>query len=149
MLRTLLSRPVPRPTLLRLHEVAGGNPLDALELARALGADYPVRDPTQPFPVPERLEELVSARLDGFTGATHDALVLASADARLTPALAPQSGASSRAPSTQRSPENVIELANGAVRFTHPLLASVLYQGLAIRRSNQVEDTEPRIASPW
>ena len=41
-------------------------------------------DPTQPLPVPERLEELVSTRLDGFTGATREALVLASAHGRLT-----------------------------------------------------------------
>ena len=79
ILRSLLASGLPRPTLLRLHEVSGGNPFYALELARALGADGGVRDPTQPLPVPERLEELVSARLDGFDGATREALVLASA----------------------------------------------------------------------
>ena len=55
-----------RPTLLRLHEASGGNPFYALELARALGAEGAVRDPTLPLPVPERLEELVSARLAGL-----------------------------------------------------------------------------------
>ena len=69
-----LGRTVARPTLLRLHEVSAGNPLYALELARALDAERAVRDPTQPPPVPKRLEELVSARLAGFDGATHDAL---------------------------------------------------------------------------
>ncbi len=85
LLRARLSRTVSRPTLLRLHEASGGNPFYALELARAaLGADGSLADPTQPLPVPERLEELVSTRLDGFTGATRDALVLASAHGRLT-----------------------------------------------------------------
>ena len=85
LLRARLSRTVSRPTLLRLHEASGGNPFYALELARAaLGADGALADPTQPLPVPERLEELVSTRLDGFTGATRDALVLASAHGRLT-----------------------------------------------------------------
>ena len=45
-------RAVPRPTLLRLHEVSGGNPFYALELTLALGDDAAVRDPTQPLPVP-------------------------------------------------------------------------------------------------
>ncbi len=132
ILSSLLSRPVPRPTLLRLHEVSGGNPFYVLELGRALGAENAVRDPTQPLPVPEPLEELVSARLDGFTGATHEALVLASAQARLTPAQLRAAGIESSALDPALG-ENVIELVHGTVRFTHPLLASVLYQGLSVR----------------
>jgi DNA-binding CsgD family transcriptional regulator len=129
-LRGRLSRPVPRPTLLRLHAVSAGNPFYALELALAVGAEGAVRDPTQPLPVPERLEELVSARLDGFTGATHEALVLASADARLTPAQLGDAGIDQIALDPALD-ENVIELVHGTLRFTHPLLASVLYQGLS------------------
>ena len=52
VLRSLLSHGLPRPTLLRLHEVSGGNPFYALELARALGADGAVPDPTQPLARP-------------------------------------------------------------------------------------------------
>ncbi len=129
VLRSLLAGGLPRPTLLRLHAVSGGNPFYALELARALGADAAIRDPTQPLPVPERLEELVSARLDGFTGATHEALVLASADARLTPAQLAGAGIEQDALDPAVG-EHVIELADGTIRFTHPLLASVLYQEL-------------------
>ena len=129
VLRSLHAGGVPRPTLLRLHAVSGGNPFYALELARALGTDGTVRDPTQPLPVPERLEELVSARLDGFEDATHEVLVLASANARLTPAQLARAGIEPGALDPAFS-ANVIELAGGSVRFTHPLLASVLYQGL-------------------
>ena len=109
--------------------MSGGNPFYALELARALGDEAAIRDPTQPLPVPERLEELVSARLDGFTGATHEALVLASADARLTPAQLAGAGIEQDALDPALG-EHVIELADGTIRFTHPLLASVLYQEL-------------------
>jgi hypothetical protein len=122
-----LSRAVARPTLLRLHEISGGNPFYALELARTLGDDA---DPTQPLRVPKRLEELVSARLEGFSGATYEALVLASAHARLTPAMLAAAGV----PPDALDPalrENVVELSSGAVRFTHPLLASTLYGGLS------------------
>ena len=136
VLRRLLAGGLPRSTLLRLHAVSGGNPFYALELARALGAERRVRDPTQPLPVPERLEELVSARLDGFTGATRDALVLASADARLKP---PQLAAAGieRAALDPALDANVIELADDGVRFTHPLLASVLYQSLSAEERQQ------------
>ncbi len=129
VLRSLLSHGLPRPTLFRLHAVSGGNPFYALELARALGADGAVRDPTQPLPVPERLEELVSARLDGFEAPTREVLVLASADARLTPTQLAGAGIEPGALDPALA-ANVIELAGGSVRLTHPLLASVLYQGL-------------------
>jgi DNA-binding CsgD family transcriptional regulator len=71
----------------------------------------------------------VAARLEGFTGATREALVLASAEPRLTTAHLAQAGIDRNAlePAVQ---ENVLELARGGVRFTHPLLASVLYQAL-------------------
>ena len=130
------SRTVARPTLLRLHEASGGNPFYALELARALGAEGAVRDPTLPLPVPERLEELVSARLAGFTGVTREALVLASAHARLT---VPELGdlGIERSALDPALAENVIELERGTVRFTHPLLASVLYQGLSADERQQ------------
>ena len=130
LLHGRLSRTVARPTLLRLHEASGGNPFYALELARAMGAEGAVRDPTQPLPVPERLEELVSARLAGFTGVTREALVLASAHARLTVPELGDLGIEQSALDPALA-ENVVELERGTVRFTHPLLASVLYQGLS------------------
>jgi DNA-binding CsgD family transcriptional regulator len=145
VLRSLHAGGVPRPTLLRLHAVSGGNPFYALELARALGTDGTVRDPTQPLPVPERLEELVSARLDGFAAPTHEVLVLASADARLTPAQLAGAGIEPRALDPALG-ANVIELAGGSVRFTHPLLASVLYQGLPPGERQQVHGRLAEIA---
>jgi len=130
VLHERLDRSVTRPTLLRLHDVSGGNPFYALEVARALGADGAAGDPTQPLAVPERLEELVSVRLAGFDGATRGALALASAQARLTLAQLAALGIE-RSALEPAVGESVLELAGGAVRFTHPLLASVFYQGLS------------------
>ena len=112
ILHDRLSHPASRPTLLRLHEVSAGNPFYALELARALGDGDSARDPTQPLPVPERLEELVSTRLGGFDAATREALALASADARLTPAQLAQAGIGRDALDPALD-ERVIELAGG------------------------------------
>ena len=145
VVRSVLDGGVPRRTLLRLHEVSGGNPFYALELARALGADGSVPDPTQPLPVPGRLEELVSARLDGFEAPTHEVLVLASADARLTPAQLAGAGIEPGALDPALA-ANVIELAGGSIRFTHPLLASVLYQGLPASERQRVHGRLAEIA---
>ena len=133
-------QPVPRPTLLKLHEISGGNPLFALELARALGHGGAQRDPTRPLPVPERLEELLNERLTGFRGETRRGLVLASAQARLTPAQLVAAGVDpgSLAPAIDGQ---IVEIARDGVRFTHPLLASVLYQGLAVAERQGAHET--------
>jgi DNA-binding CsgD family transcriptional regulator len=118
-----------RLALHRLHETAGGNPFYALELARTLDPDDARANPTAPLPVPERLEELVRSRLERFAGRTREALVLASAHARLT--LGQLAAASiDRDALDPAVRENVIQLSGGAVRFAHPLLASALYHDL-------------------
>jgi DNA-binding CsgD family transcriptional regulator len=145
ILHERLDRSVNRPTLLRLHDVSGGNPFYALEVARALGADGDVRDPTQPLAVPERLEELVSTRLAGFDGATREGLALASAQARLTLAQLAELGVERTALEPALG-ENVIEVDAEAVRFTHPLLASVLYQGLTAEERQHAHLRLARVA---
>jgi DNA-binding CsgD family transcriptional regulator len=72
--------------------------------------------------VPESLDALVRARLDGLPGETHEALLLACTHGRLPP---DQLDADTLEPAFA---DNVIELADGVIRFTHPLLASALYQ---------------------
>ncbi len=122
-----LGWPFPRQTLLRIHETSDGNPFFALELARALGPDV---DPTQPLRVPETLEELVRARLAGLSAATREALELASAVGAPSALLLERAGIAPDALEAAVA-ANVIERENGIVRFTHPLLSSVLYQSLS------------------
>jgi DNA-binding CsgD family transcriptional regulator len=126
LLQKRLDRVFARPTLIRIHETSGGNPFYALEIARALG---PVVDPTQPLQVPETLEELVGARLAELPSATRDALVLVAAlGARSTKLLhAAGVGPSALEPALAA---RIVEPIDGSLRFTHPLLASVLYQSL-------------------
>jgi DNA-binding CsgD family transcriptional regulator len=127
VLREALDRTFPRATLVRIHEASGGNPFYALELARALRPDV---DPTQPLPVPQTLEELVAARLAGLPGTTRDALALAAAEGE--PSLKLLRAAGVRDDVLEPGLEaQVVEVADGTVRFTHPLLASVLYAGLS------------------
>jgi DNA-binding CsgD family transcriptional regulator len=129
-LRDRLARPFARQTLLRIHERSGGNPFFALELARALGADV---DPTQPLPVPETLEELVRGRISDLPAATRDALAFASALGTPTEPLLDRVGVAADALDPAVA-ANVLERDNGTIRFTHPLLSSVLYRDLGDER---------------
>jgi DNA-binding CsgD family transcriptional regulator len=124
LLRARLGRPLARPTLLRVHETSGGNPFYALELAQVLSADV---DPMQPLRVPETLEGLVRARLAGLPPATRQALLLASVLSRPSPGVLGDAGVAEDALDPALA-AHVIERAGGTIRFTHPLLASALYQ---------------------
>ena len=127
LLRDRLHRAFARQTLLRIHERSGGNPFYALELARALGSEV---DLTQPLPVPQTLEGLVRARLTGLPATTREALALAAAFGAPSASLLERAGVDPRALDAAVA-ANVIEHEDGALRFSHPLLSSVLYADLA------------------
>lgn len=129
-LRDRLGRAFARQTLLRIHERSGGNPFFALELARVLDASV---DPLQPLPVPETLEELVRARISGLPMVTREALALASAMGTTSESLLERAGVAPDALDAAAA-AHVIERENGMMRFTHPLLSSVLYQDLGEER---------------
>ena len=132
LLRDRLGRPFARQTLLRIHERSGGNPFFGLELARVVDVDI---DPLQPPPVPATLEELVRARISELPSSTRDALALASALGTTSVSLLEQAGVAADALDPAIA-ANVIEHENGSIRFTHPLLSSVLYQDLGAERQS-------------
>jgi DNA-binding CsgD family transcriptional regulator len=119
-----------RQTLLRVHERSGGNPFFAQELGRVLDVDV---DPLEPLPVPEMLDELVRGRLAALPAVTRNALALASALETPSDSLLKRAGvaADALAPAVAA---HVIERENGTIRFTHPLLSSVLYLDLGDER---------------
>jgi DNA-binding CsgD family transcriptional regulator len=127
LLRDRVHRAFARQTLLRIHERSGGNPFYALELARALGSEV---DLTQPLPVPQTLEGLVRARLTGLPATTREALALAAAFGAPSASLLERADVDPRALDPALA-ANVIEHEDGALRFSHPLLSSVLYADLA------------------
>jgi DNA-binding CsgD family transcriptional regulator len=130
LLRDRLGRAFARQTLLRIHERSGGNPFFALELARVLEVDI---DPLQPLSVPETLEDLVRARISGLPASTRRALVLASALGTTSESLLRRAGVAADALDPAFA-AHVIERDNGTIRFTHPLLSSVLYRDLGEER---------------
>jgi DNA-binding CsgD family transcriptional regulator len=130
LLHDRLGRPFARQTLLAIHERSGGNPFFALELARVLEADA---DPAQPLPVPATLEELVRGRISGLPEPTRQALALAAALGPARQSVLEQAGAAPDALAAAFA-ANVIERESGTIRFTHPLLSSVLYRDLGEER---------------
>jgi DNA-binding CsgD family transcriptional regulator len=143
LLQLRLDRQFARPTLRRLHEISGGNPFYALELARGLDSPGATVDSVEPFPVPETLERLVGARLAELRGATHEGLLLIAAHGRPSLALLGAAGISPNALEPAFAAQ-VVELSTDAVRFTHPLLASVLYQESA---EEERRETHGRLAA--
>src|SRR5262245_6184294 len=123
LLRDRLGRTFARQTLLRIHECSGGNPFFALELARGRDAGT---DPLAPLAVPKSLDELVRARIAALPTVTREALALASALGTPAESLLERAGigVGVLAPAVAA---HVIERDNGVVRFTHPLLSSLLY----------------------
>jgi len=121
-----LGRSFARQTLVRIQERARGNPFFALELARVLDTDV---DPLEPLPVPETLEELLRARIAGLPASTREALALVAAIGTTSESLLEHVGVSTDALEPAAA-AHVIEREHATIRFTHPLLSSVLYQDL-------------------
>jgi DNA-binding CsgD family transcriptional regulator len=144
LLRDRFGTPFARQTLLRVHERSGGNPFFALELARVFSADV---DPAQPLPVPETLEELVRARISGLPASTREALGLAAAVGTTSEALLMRAGVAAEALDPALA-AHVIERENGTIRFTHPLLSSVLYLDLAEERQSVHERIAGAVDDP-
>ncbi len=130
VLRDRLGRSFAHQTLLRLYERSGGNPFFALELARLLVTDV---DPLEPLAVPATLEEMLRGRISGLPKATRAALAVAAALGSSSYPLLEQLGIEP-ADLEPAFAADVIERDRGTIRFTHPLLSSVLYGDLGAER---------------
>lgn len=116
-----LGRTFPRPTLVRIAQAAGGNPLYAIEIARELdrGDEHDISDRV---PVPESLDALVRARVQALPAETRDALLRAAALARPdTATIDPVELAPAEEAGLVR-----VEV-DGRIEFVHPLFASAVY----------------------
>ena len=122
-----LRRPFSRPTMGRIHEVSGGNPFYAIELARAIAESAPGVETS----LPRTLADVVRARLSGLDPHVHDALLAASCMAAPTVELV--------STATRSDDDRLIELLENAesngiiaidgnrIQFAHPLLARGVY----------------------
>jgi DNA-binding CsgD family transcriptional regulator len=122
-----LGRTFPRPTMVRIAEVSGGNPFYALELARAFDSGLSSSLPE----LPGTLAELMRLRITGLDADVRDILLPAAAIANPTVEML------ARVRSTtvehvftlleEAESQGVVTIDGDSVRFSHPLLAHSLY----------------------
>jgi len=135
IVRAQLSVSFSRPVLLRIYGAAGGNPFFALELARAAAE---AAEPGEAVAIPESLRELVRIRLAVLPHETRTALLIVAALGQprsSVMAAAIEDWEKAVAPAVDA---NVLELVGGRVRFTHPLLGSVVYADAPEHRRRSV-----------
>jgi DNA-binding CsgD family transcriptional regulator len=123
LLHERLGAPVARSLLRRIHDVSGGNPFFALELARASRAAS-----THDVTLPRTLEPLVEARLRQLPRRTQDELAELAAMPDLESA-EPNDDAIARALDA-----GVLGRRRGRLEFTHPLLRAAAYEQLGSSR---------------
>lgn len=140
----------PRPALRRLHDLSGGNPFFALELARALRDGTLSLEPGERLPV--ALDELAGARVRALSEGARRSLAAAAAVAQPTLALVDAVTGGDRGALDEAERADVISVRDGRIRFGHPLLASSAYAAVdppERRRihsaaANHVRDSEER-----
>ena len=151
MLAERLGLSLARPAIVQLYRVSEGNPFLALEVGRALQRREIVPKPGQPFPVPQNLRELVRDRVGAIPQAAREAALVVAALAVPTLDRLMAAGVDEAALSAAVVAK-LVEIDDERVRFTHPLLGSIVYSEAAPARRRElhtrlaasVEDIEER-----
>lgn len=142
-----------RSTLVRLQELARGNPFYSLEIGQELIARGGDPAPDEALPVPGSVSGLVQTRLARLSPAARTVLLAAAALARPTRAILSQVEERADAGLDEALAAGLIGPSNSErLRFAHPLFASVHYDQTPVaerrrmhaRLSVLVEDLEQR-----
>ena len=145
-----LGRRFTPPVLRRLVELVGGNPLHALELARALPTGARLA-PGEPLTVPATLAGLLARRLTILPESAHAWLAALAVSPRPSPALSERLEPHLR----DALAAGILETdRRGQLRFTHPLLVAAAHglvsderrQAIHRRLAELAEDPEQRAA---
>jgi DNA-binding NarL/FixJ family response regulator len=122
-----LRKPFSRPTMGRIHEVSGGNPFYAIELARAIDEHAPGIETS----LPRTLADLVRSRIGALDPDVYDALLAASCLATPTVELVSSATISDgdRLVELLENAESkgIIAIDGNRIQFAHPLLARGVY----------------------
>ena len=148
ILRSRLGTVLPRYALTRLYDTCGGNPFYALECARTLLDRPHVSLTREPIPLPRSLDSLVRRRLRRLAPEVQRVgrLVAASSDPRERLIRAACDDGESWAAIDQAIDDGIIERDGAVLRFTHPLLQSVLYAEMPLTERRQVHQRLAAVA---
>jgi DNA-binding CsgD family transcriptional regulator len=131
LLRSRLALTLPRPLLLRAHEIAGGNPFFALELGRAL-TERGTRLEGGDLALPESLRSVVADRLASLPARVRETLVAVAALATPTVTLLEPFASGVVDDLELAHVRGLVDLEDDRIRFTHPLLAPACYGSLPL-----------------
>jgi DNA-binding CsgD family transcriptional regulator len=125
LIRQRALRPLSSTGIERIHEVSGGNPLYALELARVLPSDGPA---PPALPLSLSLQEMAESRLSDIGEELEEVLLAVAALARPTVELVVQVlGPESEALLDDAEDRGILERDGRRVRFAHQLLANAIH----------------------
>jgi DNA-binding CsgD family transcriptional regulator len=122
-----LARPLRRPELDHVYSASGGNPFFALEIGRSIVEHSTTLKAGEPLPLPASLADAIKVRLTTLSPATRDVLVAMASLSRPDEALLQAVDSRAMAALDEASITQVVERTAGRLRFTHPLLGSVIY----------------------
>jgi len=118
-----LGRSFPRPTMVRIAEISGGNPFFALELARAIDAGSSKAQ----FMLPGSLSELMRLRIGRLDREARKLLLAAASVVDPTVELLAQVTGACVESLGEAEAKGIIGIDGNIVRFVHPLLAHSVY----------------------
>jgi DNA-binding CsgD family transcriptional regulator len=128
LLRAHLGTAFLSPVLRRIEQTSGGNPFFALELGRALLDPETSTSVAEPLAVPSTLVDLLGVRIGRLPASVRQVLLAASALSHPTVPIVTQVVGYAGTKRLERAvAAEVVTTREGVVRFTHPLLASVVY----------------------
>jgi DNA-binding CsgD family transcriptional regulator len=122
-----LERPLRRPELDQVYAVSGGNPFFALEIGRFIIGHPENLKAGQPLPLPASLSDAIKNRIRRLSPATLDILMAMASLSRPDEALLQAVDSRALSALDEASSAQVVERSAGRLRFTHPLLGSVIY----------------------
>ena len=131
---TQLGQSFSRPTLTRLHQATGGNPMVCLEMARALQRRGREPEVGEPLPIPADLRVLVTERLRGLSERARQLLLVTAALSQPTAAAVVAACGDAQASSAalaEAAAAGLLEFDGERIHFVHPLIASIPYAALA------------------
>jgi hypothetical protein len=133
LIRTRLALRIARPMMVRVHQASGGNPMFALEFAQVAASS------SEPLPLPSSLEELVRDRVAGLPPSVLSLLAATAAAERPTSAVLARAVDDGESALDEAIAAGAVALGpDGIVRFTHPLLASAVYDAIPPARRAEV-----------
>jgi DNA-binding CsgD family transcriptional regulator len=152
IIQSQLDKSFSRPTLIRLHQATGGNPMMCLEMARALQSRGREPEVGEPLPVPADFRVLVTERLKGVSEQARGLLLVTAAlahptvDAVTTAWGDPASATRALAEAVKAG---LLEYDGERIHFCHPLIASIPYEDLApIARRRLHEQLAAAVSDP-